>query len=344
MSIFSVNKWNRFQDTSRLQKKLVWLTSRLQKKLVWLTSRLQKKLVWLSCGGGCTRCVCSPRPSSVLPHTLDIKNGLLFTDGVASLQLHRRDAALSRPRFHSWPLLRSTLFIGYSPLYRTYGWRTSYAPLVDPSRWRVPVLVSNFSQDTVMVEPVSAIQSVTENTNQPPCSIELLPMHLRDLLDQTTCNNVNWQASYFAMQICSPYRDQHWPVTPTRWNTWSIREMGHLFDVHPTRCHLRRWRKRKSVLRRCWRKKMGAAGSVSTIEGSMMRLSRTLIPCPELTILWICWPVNSGSLPWTWRAVIGWFRCHRKLVSRLRSRRILGCFSSRSCRSDCATRRPHSSD
>ena len=32
---------------------------------------------------------------SVLPHTLDIKNGLLFTQGGASLQLHRRDSALS---------------------------------------------------------------------------------------------------------------------------------------------------------------------------------------------------------------------------------------------------------
>ena len=32
---------------------------------------------------------------SVLPHTLDIKNGLLFTEGGASLQLHCRDAALS---------------------------------------------------------------------------------------------------------------------------------------------------------------------------------------------------------------------------------------------------------
>ena len=32
---------------------------------------------------------------SVLPHTLDIKNGLLFTEGGVSLQLHRRDAALS---------------------------------------------------------------------------------------------------------------------------------------------------------------------------------------------------------------------------------------------------------
>ena len=32
---------------------------------------------------------------SVLPHTLDIKNGLLFASGGASLQLHRRDSALS---------------------------------------------------------------------------------------------------------------------------------------------------------------------------------------------------------------------------------------------------------
>ena len=32
---------------------------------------------------------------SILPHTLDIKNGLLFTEGGVSLQQHRRDAALS---------------------------------------------------------------------------------------------------------------------------------------------------------------------------------------------------------------------------------------------------------
>ena len=59
---------------------------------------------------------------------------------------------------------------------------------------------------------------------------------------------------------------------------------------------------------------------LSTIDGSTMRLSRTPIPSPELTILWICWPVNSGSLLWTWRAVIGKFHCHRKLESRLHSR------------------------
>ena len=67
--------------------------------------------------------------------------------------------------------------------------------LVDPSQWRVLVLVSNFSQYTVMVEPfsevgmvtqVSTIQAVTEATDRSPCSSESLPIHLRDLLDQTS--------------------------------------------------------------------------------------------------------------------------------------------------------------
>ena len=53
--------------------------------------------------------------------------------------------------------------------------------------------LSNFSQDTVMIEPfsevgmvtqVSAIQSNTTTTNRPPCGIESLPIHIRDLLDQ----------------------------------------------------------------------------------------------------------------------------------------------------------------
>ena len=36
---------------------------------------------------------------SELPHTLDIKNGLLFTEGGVSLQLHKNDIALSRRVF-----------------------------------------------------------------------------------------------------------------------------------------------------------------------------------------------------------------------------------------------------
>ena len=153
---------------------------------------------------------------SVLPHTLDIKNGLLFTDGGASLQLHRRDTALSGRVFtvghcsvppYSEVVLHCTvcttgghlipssgLLEGLTVLAENTGLVVGRT-LVDPSRWRVPVLVSNFSQDTVMVEPFSevgmvaqvfAIQSVTETMDRPPCGVESLPMHLHDLLDQTT--------------------------------------------------------------------------------------------------------------------------------------------------------------
>ena len=59
----------------------------------------------------------------------------------------------------------------------------------------MPVLVSNFSQDTVMVEPFSevgmvaqiyAIQAVTEPMGRPAYGGESLPIHLRDLLDHTS--------------------------------------------------------------------------------------------------------------------------------------------------------------
>ena len=99
---------------------------------------------------------------SVLPHTLDIKNGLLFTQGGASLQLHRRDSALSGRVFtvgHSSipPYSEAVLHCSV----RTTGGRalpssglleglTLFAEetglivgrtLVDPSGWKVPVLV-----------------------------------------------------------------------------------------------------------------------------------------------------------------------------------------------------------
>ena len=46
------------------------------------------------------------------------------------------------------------------------------------------VMVESFSE-VGMVTQVSTIQAVTETTDRPPCDIESLPMHPRDLLDQT---------------------------------------------------------------------------------------------------------------------------------------------------------------
>ena len=67
--------------------------------------------------------------------------------------------------------------------------------LVDPSGWKVPVLVSNFSQETVVVNPftevgmitqVTAIQSVVDDGIRPRGAAGELPYHLQDLVDQTS--------------------------------------------------------------------------------------------------------------------------------------------------------------
>ena len=153
---------------------------------------------------------------SVLPHTLDIKNGLLFAQGGASLQLHRKDSALSGRVFTVGhlsipPYSEAVLHCSV----RTTGGRalpssglleglTLFAEdtglivgrtLVDPSGWKVPVLVSNFGQETVVVNPftevgmitqVTAIQSVVDDGIRHQGVAGELPYHLQDLVDQTS--------------------------------------------------------------------------------------------------------------------------------------------------------------
>ena len=66
---------------------------------------------------------------------------------------------------------------------------------MDPSGWKVPVLVSNFGQETVMVEPfseigmiaqVSAIQPNMSQLSHPSCDPSTLPEHLQGLLERTS--------------------------------------------------------------------------------------------------------------------------------------------------------------
>ena len=91
------------------------------------------------------------------------------------------------------------------------------------------------------------------------------------------------------------------------------------------------------------------SGRVFTIgHCSIPPYSEAVLHCTMRTvggwICWICWPVNNGSPPWIWQAVIGRFHCRRRHGSRQHSRRNRGCFSSKSCRLDFATLRPHLRD
>ena len=212
---------------------------------------------------------------SVLPHTLDIKNGLLFTQGGASLQLHRRDSALSGRVFtvgHSSipPYSEAVLHCSV----RTTGGRalpssglleglTLFAEetglivgrtLVD-SGWKVPVLVSNFGQETVMVNPftevgmidqVTAIQSVTDDEVRRCGAVGELPLHLRDLVDQTSGDLDGDQRRRLA-EVLLEYTDI-FPIpgepltghTRTRWSMTSIQATGHPSGVPHVGCRLRR--------------------------------------------------------------------------------------------------------
>ena len=168
---------------------------------------------------------------SILPHTLDIKNGLLFTEGGVSLQLHRRDAALSGRVFtvghcsippHSEAVLHCTtrtvggrslppsgLLEGLTVFSENTGLVVGRT-LVDPSGWKVPVLVSNFGQETVMVEPfseigmiaqVSAIQPTMNRRRHPSCDPVTLPEHLQGLLKRTSGDLDSVQKSQLASTL-----------------------------------------------------------------------------------------------------------------------------------------------
>ena len=221
---------------------------------------------------------------SILPHTLDIKKGLLFTDGGVSLQLHRRDAALSGRVFTvghcsippcSEAVLHCTtrtvggrsfsssgLLEGISVFAENTGLVVGRT-LVDPSGWRVPVLVSNFSQETVMVEPfsevgmiaqVSAIQLVMDKPVHASYDPAMLPDHLQDMLNLTSENLDDVQRGQLAntllLQICSQCPVLPRPVTRTLWSTPLTRGPRHQSGVPLDGCHPRRLKRRKLASQR----------------------------------------------------------------------------------------------
>ena len=204
---------------------------------------------------------------SVLPHTLDIKNGLLFAQGGISLQ---QDSALSGRIFtvgHSSipPYSEAVLHCSV----RTTGGRalpssglleglTLFAEdtglivgrtLVDPSRWKIPVLVSNFSQETVVVNPftevgmitqVTAIQSVVDDGMRPRGSTGELPYHLQDLVDQTSGDLDGDQRRQLA-EVLLEYVDIFpVPGDPLTGHTDAVEHDINTGDRSPIRCAPRR--------------------------------------------------------------------------------------------------------
>ena len=152
---------------------------------------------------------------SILPHTLDIKHGLLFTEGGVSLQLHHGDAELSGRVFtvghcsippYSEAVLHCTTRTvggwsmppsGLLEVLTVFSENTGLVvgrTLVDPLGWKVPVLVFNFGQET-------AIQPVMNQPSRSSCDPSMLPEHLRGRWTGRhrtwmTCREVCWRRHY----------------------------------------------------------------------------------------------------------------------------------------------------
>ena len=212
---------------------------------------------------------------SILPHTLDIKNGLLFTEGGVSLQLHRRDAALSRRVFmvghcsippHSEAVLHCTtrtvggrslppsgLLEGLTVFSENTGLVVGRT-LVDPSGWKVPVLVSNFSQETVMVEPfsevgmiaqVSAIQPTMNKRHHTSCDPATLPEHLQDLLERTSGDLDSVQRNQLASALLEFVDLFPTPGSTLTGHTDAVEHNIDTGDSQPVRCAPRRMSSQK---------------------------------------------------------------------------------------------------
>ena len=236
----------------------------------FLGLRTELPIVVCSLAAGTDAIIGTDVLGSVLPHTLDIKRGLLFAQGGASLQLHRRNSALSGRVFtvgHSSipPYSEAVLHCSV----RTTGGRalpssglleglTLFAEetglivgrtLVDPSGWKVPVLVSNFSQETVVVSPftevgmiaqVTAIQSVTDDRVQRRGVAGELPHHLRDLVDQTS-GDLDGDQRRLLAEVLLEYADIFpVPGDPLTGHTDAVEHDINTGDRSPIRCAPRR--------------------------------------------------------------------------------------------------------
>ena len=121
--------------------------------------------------------------------------------------------------------------------------------LVDPSKWKVPVLVSNFSQETIVVNPftevgmitqVTAIQSVADTPLQPQNTTRTLPHHLQDLVEQT-CQDLDPTQRHRLATVLSEYSDIFpVPGAPLTGHTDAVQHDINTGDRPPIRCAPRR--------------------------------------------------------------------------------------------------------
>ena len=120
---------------------------------------------------------------------------------------------------------------------------------MDPSGWKVPVLVSNFDQETVMVEPfseigmiaqMSAIQPIMSQLSHPLCDPSTLPEHLQGLLERTSSDLDNLQKGQLANTLLEFVDLFPMPGSALTGHTDAVEHTIDTGDSPPLRCFPRR--------------------------------------------------------------------------------------------------------
>ena len=147
--------------------------------------------------------------------------------------------------------------------------------LVDPSGWKVPVLVSNFSQDTVMVEPfsevgmiaqVSAIQPTMDSRHHTSCDPTTLPEHLQDLLGRTSGDLDDRQRSQLAGTLLRFVDLFPTPGSTLTGHTDAVEHNIDTGDSRPVRCAPRRMSSQKIKREEICVDEMLAGGQIEPSE------------------------------------------------------------------------------
>ena len=126
--------------------------------------------------------------------------------------------------------------------------------LVNPSRWKVPVLVSNFSQDTVVVATFSEVGMIAKfllfsplrslSTGHRVMLIHFLPTFVTYWIRHpgilTLHNSVVWRMFYCNIRTCFLPRGRLSPVILMQWNTKLTPVLVRPYAVHLVGCPLRR--------------------------------------------------------------------------------------------------------
>ena len=121
--------------------------------------------------------------------------------------------------------------------------------LVDPSGWKVPVLVSNFGQEKVMVEPfsevgmiaqVSAIQPTMNRRCHASCDPATLPEHLQELLRRTSGDLDSVQKNQLASTLLEFVDLFPTPGSTLTGHTDAVEHNIDTGDSQPIRCAPRR--------------------------------------------------------------------------------------------------------